>query len=641
MGETITHKIIREHLVFGEMKPGREIGLRIDQTLTQDATGTMTYLQFEAMGRDRVRTELSVSYVDHNMLQTDFRNADDHRYLQTVAARYGLYFSRPGNGICHQVHLERFGVPGKTLLGSDSHTPTAGGLGMLGIGAGGLDVAVAMAGAPFYVTMPRVVLVYLEGRLGPWVSAKDVILELLRRLTVKGGVGKVFEYGGPGVETLNVPQRATITNMGAELGATSSIFPSDERTREFLAAQNRAGAWRPLAADPDAEYDEVITIDLSALEPLIACPHSPDRVVPVREVAGRPLDQVCIGSCTNSSVADLEVVAAILRGKTVHPRVSLTISPGSKQALTMIAQSGALAALVAAGARILEAGCGPCIGMGQAPVSGGASLRSFNRNFQGRSGTEDAQLYLASAEVCAASALAGAITDPRDLGAPPQVALPRSFVVDDNMIIPPPADGRNIEIVRGPNIKPLPTRGPLEDVIEGELLLVAGDHITTDHIMPAGAEILPYRSNIPALSNYAFTRLDPTFPERARRAGKGFVIGGENYGQGSSREHAALVPMYLGVQAVLVKSFARIHRANLVNVGILPLTFQNPADYARFRQGDRLRLEDVRRALQAGEPLRVINLTQGFECLAVAGLSPREVEVLLAGGMLNYIKQQA
>lgn len=641
MGETITHKIIREHLVSGEMKPGQEIGLRIDQTLTQDATGTMTYLQFEAMGRDRVRTELSVSYVDHNMLQTDFRNADDHRYLQTVAARYGIYFSRPGNGICHQVHLERFGVPGKTLLGSDSHTPTAGGLGMLGIGAGGLDVAVAMAGAPFYVAMPRVVLVYLEGRLGPWVSAKDVILELLRRLTVKGGVGKVFEYGGPGVETLSVPQRATITNMGAELGATSSIFPSDERTREFLAAQKRLEAWRPLAADPDAEYDEVITIDLSSLEPLIACPHSPDRVVSVREVAGRPLDQVCIGSCTNSSVADLEVVAAILRGKTVHPRVSLTISPGSKQALTMIAQSGALAALVAAGARILEAGCGPCIGMGQAPVSGGASLRSFNRNFQGRSGTEDAQVYLASAEVCAASALTGAITDPRTLGEAPQGTLPRSFVVEDNMIVPPPKDGRNVEIIRGPNIKPLPTRGPLEDTIEGELLLIAGDNVTTDHIMPAGAEILPFRSNIPALSNYAFTRLDPTFPERARRAGGGFILGGENYGQGSSREHAALVPMYLGIQAVLVKSFARIHRANLVNVGILPLTFQNPADSARFRQGDRLRLVDVRRTLRAGEPLRVINLTQGFECLASAGLSPREVEVLLAGGMLNYIKQQA
>lgn len=641
MGETLTYKIIREHLVSGEMRAGQEIGLRIDQTLTQDATGTMTYLQFEAMGRDRVRTELSVSYVDHNMLQTDFRNADDHRYLQTVAARYGIYFSRPGNGICHQVHLERFGVPGKTLLGSDSHTPTAGGLGMLGIGAGGLDVAVAMAGAPFYIAMPKVVLVYLEGQLQPWVSAKDVILELLRRLTVKGGVGKVFEYAGPGVETLNVPQRATITNMGAELGATSSIFPSDERTREFLTAQKRAEAWRPLAADPDAEYDEVITINLSALEPLIACPHSPDRVVPVREVAGRPLDQVCIGSCTNSSVADLEAVAAILRGKTVHPRVSLTISPGSKQALTMIAQSGALAALVAAGARILEAGCGPCIGMGQAPVSGGVSLRSFNRNFQGRSGTEDALLYLASAEVCAASALTGVITDPRDLGEAPTVTLPRSFVVEDNMIVPPPADGRHVEIIRGPNIKPLPTRGPLEDEIEGELLLVAGDNVTTDHIMPAGAEILPFRSNIPALSKYAFTRLDPTFPERARQAGRGFILGGENYGQGSSREHAALVPMYLGVQAVLVKSFARIHRANLINVGILPLTLQDPADYACFHQGDRLRLVDVRRTLQEGALIKIINLTQGFECRASANLSPREVEVLLAGGMLNYIKQQA
>ncbi|MBM3189182.1 MAG: aconitate hydratase, partial [Chloroflexi bacterium] len=565
MGKSLTHKIIETHLVSGEMAPGQEIGLRMDQTLTQDATGTMTYLQFETLGLPRVRTELSVSYADHNMLQGDFRNADDHRYLQTVAARYSLYYSRPGNGICHQVHLERFGVPGGTLLGADSHTPTAGGLGMLGIGAGGLDVVVAMGGAPFFVPMPEVVLVRLEGELPPWVTAKDVILELLRRLTVKGGVGKVLEYSGPGAATLNVPQRATITNMGAELGATSSLFPSDEVTRAFLAAQGRESAWRPLAADADARYDQVITLNLSELEPLIACPHSPDKVVPVREVAGTPLDQVCIGSCTNSSIMDLERVAAMLKGQTVHPSVSLTISPGSKQALTMVARSGALADMIAAGARVLEAGCGPCIGMGQAPPSGAASLRSFNRNFRGRSGTADAGIYLASAEVCAASALRGAITDPRELGDPAPIALPTQYLVDDNMIIPPREDGADVEIVRGPNIAPLPTRGPLEDPLEGIVLLVAGDNITTDHIMPAGAHILPLRSNVPALSDHVFTGIDPTFPARAREARGGFVVGGENYGQGSSREHAALVPMYLGVKAVLAKSFARIHEANLIN----------------------------------------------------------------------------
>ena len=638
VGSSLTHQIIAQHLDSGDLEPGAEIGLRIDQTLLQDATGTMACLQFEALDQPWVDTELSVSYADHNLLQGDFRNADDHRYLQSIAARYGLVFSRPGNGICHQVHLERFGVPGKTLLGADSHTPTAGGLGMLGIGAGGLDVAVAMAGAPFYLPMPQVVLVRLTGALPPWASAKDVILELLRRLSVKGGVGKVFEYGGPGVAALSVPQRATITNMGAELGATSSLFPSDEITRRFLAAQGREEAWQPLAADPDAAYDQVIELDLSALEPLIAQPHSPDRVVPVREVAGLPVDQVCIGSCTNSSVVDLETVAAILRGHSLPEGVSLTISPGSKQALTMIAESGALADLVSAGARILDAGCGPCIGMGQAPASGAVSLRSFNRNFQGRSGTADAQIYLASAEVCAASALRGVITDPRDLGEAPVVSVPEAFRVDDNMIVAPDRERADTEIARGPNIKPLPTRGPVPDEIVGELLLVTGDNITTDHIMPAGAQVLPLRSNVPALSEFVFTRVDPTFPQRAREAGGGFILGGENYGQGSSREHAALVPMYLGVQAVIVKSFARIHQANLVNVGILPLVFADPADYERFAQGDRLRLSDVRRAMRAGEPLQLINETQGLTVEVRYDLPPRQVEIVLAGGLLNHTK---
>ena len=638
MGESLTHKIIKRHLVSGEMIPGTEIGLRIAQTLTQDATGTMTYLQFEAIGLPRVKTELSVSYADHNMLQTDYRNADDHRYLQTVAAKHGIYFSRPGNGICHQVHLERFAVPGKTLLGADSHTPTCGGLGMLAIGAGGLDVAATMAGAPFYLPMPKVVLVRLLGELRPWVAAKDIILELLRRLTVKGGVGKIIEYSGPAVASLSVPQRAAITNMGAELGATSSIFPSDENTRLFLAAQGREADWLPLSADPDATYDEVLELDLAALEPLIACPSSPDKVVLVREVAGQAVDQVCIGSCSNSSVLDLETVAAILKGKTVHPNVSLTISPGSKQALTTISRSGALADLVSAGARILEAACGPCLGMGQAPASGAISLRSFNRNFQGRSGTADAQVYLASPEVCTAAALRGVITDPRELGAPPKVSVPRSFVVEDNFIIRPAAKPEEVAVVRGPNIKPLPTHGPLEENFEGELLLVTGDNITTDHIMPAGANILPLRSNIPALSDYAFTRLDPTFPARARKAGGGFIVGGENYGQGSSREHAALVPMYLGVKAVLARSFARIHQANLVNFGILPLTLTDPRDYGRLKQGDTLRIAQVREVLRQGKPLTVVNLSQGYEFQVRYDLSERQVQMILAGGLLNMIR---
>ncbi|MHB9034863.1 MAG: aconitate hydratase [Anaerolineae bacterium] len=641
MGDNLTTKIIRAHLMHGEMLAGSEIGIRIDQTLTQDATGTMAYQQFEVIGRERVATELSVSYVDHNMLQSDYKNQDDHRYLQSVAARYGLYFSRPGNGICHQVHLERFGRPGKTLLGSDSHTPTGGGLGMLAIGAGGLDVAVAMAGSPFYLNMPRVLRVWLEGSLPNWVSAKDVILELLRRLSVKGGVGKVIEYAGPGITTLSVPQRATITNMGAELGATSSLFPSDEITRAFMAAQGRESAWQPLAADNDAAYDQEIVLNMSELEPMIAQPHSPDNVAPLRMLAGQAVNQVCIGSCTNSSVVDLEKVAAMLKGKTVHPDVSLTISPGSKQVLTMIAQSGALATLVAAGARILESGCGPCIGMGQAPASGSVSVRSFNRNFAGRSGTADARVYLASAEVCAAAALAGKLADPRDLGPSPAVDVPSSYAVDDNMIIPPLPAGSYVEIVRGPNIKPLPIRGKLDDPIIGEILLVTGDNVSTDDIMMAGAQVLPLRSNIPAMSAFAFARLDPTLPERAKKAGGGIIVGGENYGQGSSREHAALVPMYLGIRAVVAKSFARIHMANLLNVGILPLTFAVPGEYALFHQGDHLRITDIRQALSLHSLLNVINETTGTSFQARCELSQRQVEIVLAGGLLNMVKETA
>ncbi len=641
MGLNICQKIIKNHLVAGEMIPGQEIGIRIDQTLTQDATGTMAYLQFEAMQLDKVRTELSVSYVDHNMLQADFRNMDDHRYLQSVAARYGIYFSRPGNGICHQVHLERFAAPGKTQLGSDSHTPTAGGVGALAIGSGGLDVAIAMAGAPFYVPMPKVILVRLTGKLSPWVAAKDVILELLKRLSVKGGVGFVVEYGGPGVATLSVPQRASITNMGAELGATSSVFPSDENTLAFLKAQGREQDWVELTADADAKYDQVVELDLSSLVPLVACPHSPDNVAEASTLGDVELAQVCIGSCTNSSVVDLETVAAILKGKTIIPSVSLTINPGSKQALTMIAQSGALADLVAAGARVMDPGCGPCIGMGLAPASGSNSLRSFNRNFKGRSGTADAMLFLASAEVCAASALTGYITDPRTLGKAPVVNMPESFVIDDNMIIAPLKDGSKVEIVRGPNIKPLPIAESPADEISGELLLKTGDNITTDHIMPAGAKVLPFRSNIPAMSDFVFVGIDPTFPERARQAGGGFIVGGENYGQGSSREHAALVPLYLGIKAVIVKSFARIHKANLVNAGILPLVFANSTDYDTIDQGDTLSLTNVRESLMAGEDMVLVDETKGIRIPVTFDLSERQVEAMLAGGLLNYIRQQA
>ena len=638
MPQNLTQKILAAHLVSGELDPGAEIAIRIDQTLTQDATGTMACLQFEAIGAPRVRTRRSLSYADHNLLQTGFENADDHRYLQSVAARYGLYFSRPGNGICHQVQLERFSAPGQTLLGSDSHTPTSGGLGTLAIGAGGLDVAAAMAGAPYYLTMPRVTLVRLAGQLPPWVSAKDAIIELQRRLTVKGGVGKVMEYGGPGVATLGVPQRATIANMGAELGATSSIFPSDAQTRAFLRAQGREADFVPLAADPDAAYDEVIELDLSTLDPLVSLPSSPDNVRPLREVAGTPVAQVCIGSCTNSSYADLMEVAAILKGHTVHPSVSLPISPGSRQVYEAIARTGALADLIAAGARILEAGCGPCIGMGQSPATGVNSLRSFNRNFPGRSGTPGDRVYLASPAVCAASALRGELTDPRELGAPPQIDLPAHFPVDDNMVIPPPKDGSGVEIVRGPNIKPLPQRGPLEDDLRGQLLLKVGDNVTTDHIMPAGARILPLRSNVPALAEHVFAPVDPTFPRRAREAGGGFVAGGHNYGQGSSREHAALVPMYLGLKAVVARSFARIHAANLVNFGILPLILADKVPDDGFEVGDEWLIAGVRQALRAGGPLTVQNLTRHTSFPVRHELTPRQVDVVLAGGLLNYLR---
>lgn len=640
MSQNVVEKIISSHLVEGEMKPGEEIGLRIDQTLTQDATGTMAYLEFEAMGIPRVRTKLSVSYVDHNMLQEDFRNADDHLFLQSAAAKYGVYFSRPGNGICHQVHLERFAAPGQTLLGSDSHTPTGGGMGMLAIGAGGLDVAAAMAGYPFYLAMPKVALVRLRGSLPPWVAAKDVILELLRRLTVKGGVGRVFEYGGDAIGQLTVPERATICNMGAELGATSSIFPSDEQMLSFLRAQARESAWQPLQADEGASYDEIVELDLSSLEPLIACPHSPDSVRPVRELEGTRVHQVAIGSCTNSSYVDLMRAIAILRGKTIAPGVSLAITPGSRQVLEQIARDGALADLIASGARILESSCGPCIGMGLAPPSGGVSIRSFNRNFEGRSGTPDAQVYLASAEVCAAAALKGVITDPRSLGEMPSVRLPKQFVIDDRMIIPPPAaeQAEKVRIVRGPNIQPLPPMPPLEDVIEGDVLLAVGDNITTDHIMPAGARILPLRSNIPAISEHVFERVDPTFSKRIREAGGGIVVAGANYGQGSSREHAALAPRSLGLRAVIAKSFARIHHANLVNFGILPLTFADEKSADEVKAGHRLRMSGVRGKLERGEPLEVENLTTGRKFAVRHDLAGRQVKIVLAGGLLNVAR---
>lgn len=643
MGLTLTEKILKAHLVDGEFVKGQEIGIRIDQTLTQDATGTMAYLEYEAMGVPRVRTEKSVAYIDHNTLQSGFESADDHRFIGSVCKKHGIYFSRPGNGICHQVHLERFGIPGKTLIGSDSHTPTGGGIGMIAIGAGGLDVAVAMGGGAYYITYPKIVKINLTGKLSPWVSAKDVILEVLRRMSVKGGVGKVIEYCGEGVKTLTVPERATITNMGAELGATTSIFPSDETTLAFLKAQDRADVWSELKADDDAVYDEQIDIDLSQLVPLAACPHSPDNVKSVNEIGKLKIDQVCIGSCTNSSYVDMMKVAHILKGKTVDPSVSLAIAPGSKQVLNMIAENGALADMIAAGARILESACGPCIGMGQSPNSKGVSLRTFNRNFEGRSGTKDGQIYLVSPEMAAVSALTGYLTDPRTLGDMPEFKLPEHFKINDNMVVPPAdeADMDSVEVLRGPNIKPFPQTSPLDDSIDCQVSLKVGDNITTDHIMPAGAKILPLRSNIPAISQHCFTVCDEDFPRRAKNMGKSIIVGGSNYGQGSSREHAALAPLYLGIKAVLVKSFARIHRANLINAGILPLTFVNEADYDKINQGDEIVLADVRADVEADmSKLTVVNKTTGVEIPVLCELTGRTKDIILAGGLLDYTREQ-
>ena len=640
MGKTIAEKIIAAHLVSGDMTPGSEIALRIDQTLTQDATGTMAYLEFETMGIPRVKTELSVAYVDHNTLQCGYENADDHRYLQTVAAKHGVYFSRPGNGICHQVHLERFGKPGKTLIGSDSHTPTGGGLGMLSFGAGGMDVAVAMGGGAYYINMPKMFKVNLTGKLNPYVTAKDVALELLRILSVKGGVGAIIEWGGPGIATLSVPERATITNMGTELGATTSIFPSDEVTKAFLAAQNREADYIPLASDDDAEYDKIIDIDLSALKPLIACPHSPDNVVTVESLKDVKVDQVCIGSCTNSSLLDMLKVAAMLKGKTVAPGVSLSLSPGSRQVLTMLCDCGALTDILASGARVLECACGPCIGMGFSPSSGGVSLRTFNRNFLGRSGTKDGQVYLVSPETAVASALTGYITDPTTLGEAVNVTMPDRFTINDSAVLPPLSDeeAASAEVLRGPNIKEFPKGAPFADTLAVPMVLKVGDNITTDHIMPAGAKILPYRSNIPYMSRFCFEVCDPSFSGRAKAAGNSIIVGGSNYGQGSSREHAALVPMYLGVRCVIAKSFARIHIANLINAGILPLTFENPADYDDLEQDNTLRMTGIRAGMEKGR-ITVTDTTTGKSFTALCNLTERQQAILMAGGLLNYTKE--
>ena len=637
MGYTIAQKIIKNHLVCGEMKVGEEIGLRIDQTLTQDATGTMAYLQFEAMGIERVKTELSVAYIDHNTLQAGFENADDHRYIQTVTKKHGIRFSRPGNGICHQVHLERFAVPGKTLIGSDSHTPTAGGIGMLAMGAGGLDVAVAMGGGTYYITMPRMIKITLNGNLPPMVGAKDVILAVLRLLSVKGGVGAIVEYAGEGVKTLSVPQRATITNMGAELGATTSIFPSDEITRAFLKAEAREQDFLPLSSDPDAKYDEEYEIDLSSLQPLAACPHSPDNVKPIAELAGKKISQVCIGSCTNSSMLDMLTVAAMLKGKTVHPDVSLSISPGSKQVYTMLAQSGALADMIAAGARILECACGPCIGMGFSPKSAGVSLRTFNRNFLARSGTADAEVYLVSPETAAASALTGVFTDPTTLEGV-SVDLPETFLVNDNLVELPASaeEAGQVCVERGPNIKPIPVGKAPEKDLNCQLILKVGDNITTDHIMPAGSKILPYRSNVPKLSEYCFTVCDPTFPERAKAQGGGVILGGSNYGQGSSREHAALVPLYLGIKAVVAKSFARIHVANLINFGIVPMTLECPDDYDLISESDSFEIKGFAEAIASKDKVEAI--VNGKKIQLKLSFTERQRAILLAGGLLNFTK---
>ena len=642
MGMTIAEKILAAHIVDGEMKQGTDIGLKIDQTLTQDATGTMAYLEFEAMGVDRVKTERSVAYIDHNTLQTGFENADDHRFIQSICKKHGIYYSHPGNGICHQIHLERFSKPGKTLIGSDSHTPTCGGMGMLAMGAGGMDVAVAMGGGAYYIPMPKMLRVNLVGKLRPFVSAKDVILEVLRQLSVKGGVGYIVEYAGEGVKTLSVPERATITNMGAELGASTSIFPADEITRQFLIAQGREEDFTPLASDPDAVYDKEITVDLSSLEPLAAMPHSPDNVKKVSEIGPMKVDQVLIGSCTNSSLLDMLKVAEILDGKTVHPDVSVGIAPGSKQVLYMLSQCGALAKLIAAGARILECACGPCIGMGQAPNSAGISLRTFNRNFEGRSGTADAGVFLVSPETAAAAALTGVLTDPMTLDTDLSgITLPEKFVINDNSIdAPAPVEEADkVEILRGPNIKPFPKTEPLNDTISAKAILKVGDNITTDHIMPAGAKILPFRSNIPYLANFCFTRCDEQFPENCKKEGKGIIIGGENYGQGSSREHAALVPLYLGIKAVVAKSFARIHVANLVNAGIVPLTFKNIADYDKIDQFDELELPDIRSAIENGTEVKLVNKTKNEEYTLNSAVSERSADILLCGGLLSYTRE--
>ena len=639
MGYTIAQKIIKSHLVCGSMIAGEEVGLRIDQTLTQDATGTMAYLQLEAMGTERVKTELSVAYIDHNTLQAGFENADDHRYIQSVCKKHGIYFSRPGNGICHQVHLERFGKPGKTLIGSDSHTPTGGGIGMLAMGAGGLDVAVAMGGGAYYITMPKMYKVNLIGKLNPFVTAKDISLEILRILSVKGGVGAIIEWGGEGIKYLSVPERATITNMGTELGATTSMFPSDEVTKAFLEAEGRGEDYTPLASDPDAVYDKVIDIDLNELKPLIACPHSPDNIVTVESLKGTKVDQVCIGSCTNSSLLDMLKVAALLKGKTIDPSVSLSISPGSKQVLTMLADCGALSDILASGARVLECACGPCIGMGFSPNSAGVSLRTFNRNFIGRSGTADASVYLVSPETAVAAAITGYITDPRLLGEMPEIKMPESFKIDDSAVIAPAseAEAANLEVLRGPNIKPFPEAKPQQDTLSAELVLKVGDNITTDHIMPAGAKILPYRSNIPHLSQFCFGVCDSTFPERAKALGQSIIVGGSNYGQGSSREHAALVPMYLGVRAVITKSFARIHIANLINSGIMPLTFKNADDYDKLNQGDKLSLSNVFDGMDKGE-ITLKNETTGEEFTLCCNFTERQKGILKAGSLLQFTK---
>ena len=639
MGLTLTEKIIKDHLVVGEMVKGTEIGIRIDQTLTQDSTGTMAYMQLEAMEVPRVKTKRSLAYIDHNMLQEGPENMDDHIYIQTVAKKHGVYFSKPGNGICHQVEIERFGVPGQTLLGSDSHTPTGGGIGMLAIGAGGLDVAVAMAGGEYYITMPEVVKVELTGKLRKGVSSKDIILEVLRQCTVKGGINKVFEYTGDGVKTLTVPERATVTNMGAELGATTSVFPSDEMTKDFLEAQGRGGDFTALSADSDAVYDQVVKVDLSTLEPLTACPHSPDKVVKVSEIEGLKVNQVAIGSCTNSSWLDLMKVAAILKGQTVAENVQLVIAPGSKQVLTMLAENGALADLLNAGARILECGCGPCIGMGQAPCTDGVSLRTFNRNFKGRSGTVSADVYLLSPETAAISAVKGVLTNPLGKVELPDIEMPKDFLINDNAVIPPAPEGERVEVIKGPNIKPFPLAKPLADTVEGKALIVVEDNITTDHIMPSNAKLLPYRSNIPYLADYCLSPCDPEFPQRAKDNHGGFIIGGQNYGQGSSREHAALAPVYLGIKGVITKSFARIHKNNLINNGILPMVFENEADYDKISLGDDLMIDHAREQVNTGK-IVLKNKTKNEEYPLLIEVSERQKEMLQAGGLINLMRSK-